>query len=153
MGWMMNLKTVMKLLNTRDFDEAQAWLEANQEDPQAIGGPAYKNRPYCFSKECLIAYAKMRAWQLSKRNIRINTISPGSTETPMLASFGKIAGTGDDKSTAAIPPVGRASSPEQQARCLLFLNSSMADYVSGADLVVDYGFSGGLMTGQAGKVF
>jgi len=45
-------------------------------------------------------------------------------------------------------PKGRYATSEEQAEPLVFLNSDMARYMSGADLQVDYGFVGQIMTGK-----
>ncbi len=44
--------------------------------------------------------------------------------------------------------IGRYAKAAEQAWTLVFLNSNLASYISGADIVVDYGFSGGIYTGQ-----
>jgi NAD(P)-dependent dehydrogenase (short-subunit alcohol dehydrogenase family) len=149
MGWVTNLQNVSALLNIPGFDEARAWLEAHRDDPKVIGGPREAQRPYCFSKECLIAYAKMRSWQLAEKGIRINTVSPGITETPMLPDFAKIVGTTvEQMGKSVLSPIGRYAKPIEQAWPLIFLNSKLASYISGADLPVDFGFTGGAYTGQ-----
>jgi NAD(P)-dependent dehydrogenase (short-subunit alcohol dehydrogenase family) len=125
--WKNNLNTIKKLLTTTGFDEARAWLEAN---PKA-------NTGYAFSKECLIAYTKTRAAELAKKNIRINSLSPGPTDTPMMAAFHKAFGK--ETIDAWLPPIGRYATPEEMAEPLVFLNSNMARFISGHNLFVDYG--------------
>jgi len=147
MGWQANMPTVMKLLETNGFDKGRAWLEANKDDPQAIGGPPENGRPYCFSKECLILYAKLRAYELAAKNMRINTLSPGNTTTAMTPDFDAIYGK--ENTSAVLSPIGRNATPEEQAQPLVFLNSDMASYISGLDLQVDYGFAGMVSTGGA----
>jgi NAD(P)-dependent dehydrogenase (short-subunit alcohol dehydrogenase family) len=142
MGWMRSLPAILPLLHTPGFDEAVGYLQAHADDPAVIGGPPETLRGYTFSKEALIVYAKFRAWQLAERRIRINTISPGATDTPMLPEFGPSGGAG------SVSPIGIPSTPADQADALIYLNSAAASYVSGADLCVDYGFSGGIYTGQ-----
>jgi NAD(P)-dependent dehydrogenase (short-subunit alcohol dehydrogenase family) len=139
MGWMMNMEKVNAFLAITDFYEAKKWLEDNKDDPQVIGGT---QRDYNFGKECVIAYAKMKSYQLSKRGIRINTVSPGITDTPLLKGL-------NPKAAAKItPPIGRFAEASEQAWTLVFLNSKLASYISGTDVAVDYGFTGGIFTGQ-----
>jgi NAD(P)-dependent dehydrogenase (short-subunit alcohol dehydrogenase family) len=45
-------------------------------------------------------------------------------------------------------PINRRSTPEEQARPLVFLNSDAASYINGVVLPVDGGFMGGITTGQ-----
>jgi NAD(P)-dependent dehydrogenase (short-subunit alcohol dehydrogenase family) len=137
MGWRGNLDNVRKLLATKSFDDGKAWLE--QEENRGIDG-------YGFSKQCITAYTKFKAAELAKRNIRINCISPAPTRTPFM-----------DKLTETIPeetialfmgPCGRFATSEEMADPLVFLGSSMARFVSGHNLVVDYGYAAEVETGQ-----
>jgi len=125
--WQRNLETIKKFLATPGFDEARAWLEANPE----------VNNGYVFSKECIIVYTKQRAADLGKRNIRINSLSPASTDTPMMSYF--IAAWGKEIIDSMAGFIGRWATAEEMAEPLVFLNSNMARYISGHDLIVDYG--------------
>jgi NAD(P)-dependent dehydrogenase (short-subunit alcohol dehydrogenase family) len=49
---------------------------------------------------------------------------------------------------AAMQPINRRSTPDEQAGPLVFLNSGWASYVNGVVLPVDGGFMGGVATGQ-----
>ncbi|WP_372349829.1 SDR family oxidoreductase [Streptomyces sp. KL116D] len=145
MGWIANIPAVMGLLQTDGFDAAIHYLEQHVDDAAVLGGSTPgNNRGYTFSKEATILYAKYRSWTLAQRRIRINTISPGSTTTPMLSQFGSDPQVG----ARSVSPIGNSSSPRDQAKALAYLNSDTASYISGADLCVDYGFSGGIYTGQ-----
>lgn len=149
LGWERNLETIMQLVETKGFDEGRAWLETNRDNPQAIATPpgATSNRlAYAFSKQCLVVYAKAQAWDLAANGIRINTLSPGPTQTGMTEDFEALSGK--EIFFAATGPKGRYATSEEQAEPLLFLNSNMARYMSGADLQVDYGFVGQLKTGK-----
>jgi len=133
--WKGNLETIKELLATTGFDEARSWLEANPES----------NNGYGFSKECIIAYTKSRTLELGARNIRINTISPAPTATPMMPDFIRIVGK--DVLDAILPPCGRQATPEEMAEPLVFLNSNMARYISGQDIQIDFGLLGGVEVG------
>jgi len=134
--WKNKFDTTKKLLATRGFNEARAWLEAN---------PETMKHSYVFSKECITAYAKVHAAELAKRNTRINTLSPGPTETPMMPAFRKAYGKNTDM---WLSPIGRYATPEEMGEPLVFLNSKMARFISGQDLVVDYGTHAAVETGQ-----
>ena len=125
--WKNNLDNIKKLMATASFDEARAWLEAN---PKA-------NTGYAFSKECLIVYTKTRTAELAKKNIRINSLSPSPTDTPMMSAFHKAFGK--ETIDAWLPPIGRYATAEEMAEPLVFLNSNMARFISGHNLFVDYG--------------
>jgi len=145
-GWPDNLETIMQLLQTKDFDEGRAWLEDNKDNPKAIGGPPETSQAYPFSKQCLIVYAKGRAFELAAKDIRINTLSPGVTQTGMSEDFENLYGK--EMYHSIIQHIGgRLSTPEEQGHPLVFLNSDMASYISGADYQVDYGFCGAAAAG------
>lgn len=145
MGWIGNIANVLPLLQTETFEGAVDYLAANLDNPAVLGGSTPgNNRGYTFSKEATVLYAKYRSWTLAGHRIRINTISPGATETPMLKQFGLTEDTG----AKSISPIGAPSTPRNQAEALLYINSDAAGYISGTDLTVDYGFSGGIYTGQ-----
>ena len=144
MGWMGNIPALMEFLQNDTFEKQVAFLEPKTNDPKFLGGSSDgSNRGYTFSKEATIVYAKKRAWEIADKQIRINTISPGATQTPMLSQFG----TKEDDGAKNVSPIGVPSQPIDQAKALLYLNSEHATYISGADLVVDYGYSGGIYTG------
>lgn len=146
MAWQMNLETIGKLLATQGFEEARAWLEANPDAAAGFNDFHGGFNAYGFSKQCLVTYAKIKAWELAKRKIRINTLSPGATQTPMMPDFQKAQGK--EAVDSLVTPIGRYATPEEMAGPLVFLNSDMASYISGQDLQVDYGFVASILTGQ-----
>ena len=129
MGWQKNLNDLNKLLSTRSFDEARAWLAEN----------AKINNGYMFSKQCITAYTKAKAGELAKRNIRMNCISPAPTDTPFMKEL--FEQFGKEAADLYLAPCGRYATPEEMAEPLVFLNSHMARFVSGHDLVVDFGYA------------
>jgi len=141
-AWRECIATAMPLLQTKGFAEGRAWLEAHKDDEAVI---AFPGQGYSLSKQCLILYAKLRAYELAARGIRINTLSPGSTQTGMSADFELMFGLGANMSI--VSPIGRVATAEEMGQPLIFLNSNLAGYVSGADLQVDYGFVGNMESG------
>ena len=125
LGWKENFAKIKPMLDTQSFEEAKAWLEAN---PEFI-----VPRGYGPSKQCTTAYVMMRAYDLAKKGLRINVLSPGSTATPILANFIDIGG----KERIDYWTIdGRYATPEEMGQPMVFLNSNMATYISGFDLVV-----------------
>jgi NAD(P)-dependent dehydrogenase (short-subunit alcohol dehydrogenase family) len=137
MLWQQSLAVVTELLDTADMATGQAWCAAH---PEAV------NEGYSFSKMCIIVYCMRRCQDLAQAGIRINSISPGPTDTAMMPHFEQMAGKQfmDDFPR----PVGRNSTPEEQAEVLAFLNSDAASCVTGTNLYTDGGFTGSLHTGQ-----
>jgi NAD(P)-dependent dehydrogenase (short-subunit alcohol dehydrogenase family) len=134
--WRKRIQTINELLATQGFDEARAWLEAH---PRVNDG-------YIFSKECIIVYTMARAEELGKKSIRINCLSPAPTETPMMKDFH--SAWGKELIDMYRAPCGRYATPEEMAEPLIFLNSNMARFISGQNLIVDYGYQAAVDVGQ-----
>jgi NAD(P)-dependent dehydrogenase (short-subunit alcohol dehydrogenase family) len=137
-GWPQRLDTVKELVTTPDFAAGAAWCDARLAD---LGDP------YFFSKECVIVYMMLRAHQTVRRGVRMNCISPGPVDSPMMPDFRKALGDTMLDWTAA-QANGRMGRPAEMAPPLVFLNSREASYVNGANLICDAGFTGGMLTGQ-----
>ena len=138
MGWSRRIPTNMEFVTTSGFQGAVDWCEAHLEDTIREG--------YSFSKENVIVWTQYMGAHLIKRGIRINCTLPSPTQTPMMAAFH--AASGKDVVDAAAEPMGRYSTPEEQAGGLVLLNSALASIVNGVVLPVDGGFMGGVATGQ-----
>lgn len=137
LGWSRRIPTNMEIVTTQGWDAAIAWCEANAETV-AEG--------YAFSKENVIVWTQFASAQLIKKGVRVNCTLPGPTETPMMKTFHEAAGK--ETVDAAMGPMGRYSTPAEQAGGLVLLNSDLAGVVNGVVLPVDGGFMGALATGQ-----
>jgi Enoyl-(Acyl carrier protein) reductase/Group II intron, maturase-specific domain len=96
---------------------------------------------YCASKTALRSYARTWTMELKDRGIRVNTITPGPTDTPIIdaqASSREGADAVRAKHAANIP-LGRMARPEEIASAILFLASDESSFVAGAELLVDGG--------------
>lgn len=74
-------------------------------------------------------------------HIRVNSICPGDVETPMLMKFLEDNGQDPVEYAKATIPLGRFAKPEEIGRTSLWLCSDDASYVSGANFVIDGGYS------------
>ena len=137
MGWSRRIPTNMEFVTTKGFDAAVAWCEANMDTVK---------EGYSFSKENVIVWTQFMGAHLIKKGIRINCTLPSPTQTPMMAAFE--ATSGKDVVAAAAEPMGRYSTPEEQAAGLVLINSDLASIVNGVVFPVDGGFMGGVATGQ-----
>lgn len=137
LGWSRRIPVHMELLMTQGFQAAVDWAEAHMD--QVAEG-------YAFSKEAVIVWTQFMGAQLIKKGIRINCSLPSPTQTPMMATFH--ATSGKEIVDAAAEPLGRYTTPAEQAGPLVLLNSDAAGVVTGVVLPVDGGFMGGLTTGQ-----
>jgi meso-butanediol dehydrogenase/(S,S)-butanediol dehydrogenase/diacetyl reductase len=93
---------------------------------------------YGTAKAAVIALTKTAAIEAAGRGIRVNTICPGSIDTPPLGAFVDSLPGGRAAFAKAIP-VRRIGLPEEIANVALFLASDESSYVTGAVLVADGG--------------
>lgn len=135
MGWQNNVDTLLELLATSDFDAGAAWCEAHDE--------AIAPNGYGYSKDAICAYVAWRGFQTAS-TVRINAILPGPTDTPMMPSF--VEQMGEEFFEKFPKPVGRNSTPEEQAWALVMVNSPRSSYTAATNVFTDGGFSGGLFT-------
>ena len=137
-GWWDQMETLGPLLATEGFDEAVAWLEANEE--------AWSWSGYLFSKWVVDAWVGHWYPDLAPLGIRINCINPGPTDTAMMPAFQDFATK--EVVDQAVGPIGRYARPEEQAWPLVMLGSPRLSYVAGEVFAVDGGFQGARYTGR-----
>jgi NAD(P)-dependent dehydrogenase (short-subunit alcohol dehydrogenase family) len=128
-GWRKRLAELRDFVATTSFDDAVHWCEEHEAPQQAA---------YNFAKEAIVVWTMAWSAQTIARGIRLNCTSPGSVATPMLTAIEEVVPT--HLIDAVSQPIGRRSTPEEQAHVLLMLNSAQASYVNGVDLPVDGGF-------------
>jgi NAD(P)-dependent dehydrogenase (short-subunit alcohol dehydrogenase family) len=89
------------------------------------------------------SFARTWTTDLKARRIRVNAVSPGSTDTPgfneLLAS--SEVGAERRKLIASAVPLGRLGMPDEIAKAVVFLASDDSSYVTGAEIFVDGGFA------------
>ena len=136
LGFLQHMGPIMELLGTDGFDGAIDWCEKNAETV-ADG--------YVFSKEVIIVYTMKRALEVVDAGVRVNCISPGPTQTPMMPDFESMSGA--DLLKKFEGPMDRKAYPDEMGWPLAFLNSDAASFVNGFNVVVDGGFLAGTMTG------
>ncbi|MGB2612363.1 MAG: SDR family oxidoreductase, partial [Isosphaeraceae bacterium] len=80
---------------------------------------------------------------LKDRRIRVNAVSPGSTDTPGLNDLlvSTEAGQQRFKMIHNSVPLGRLGTPDEIAKAVVFLASDDSSYITGAELFVDGGFA------------
>lgn len=138
-GWQPNLPNLLGLLETDGFEAGRAWLEANPDVWSASG--------YAASKQAINAWTAWASTDLmADHGVRLNCTNPGPTTTAMMPFFHE-ANT-KELVDAALGPVGRYSTAEEQAWPMIMLNSPRSSYVVGETLFADGGFFGALQTGR-----
>ncbi|NMG69723.1 SDR family NAD(P)-dependent oxidoreductase [Parazoarcus communis] len=96
-------------------------------------GPSH----YCASKAGVMGLTRSIARELAASGIRVNTIVPGPTNTPMMA------GIPDEWMQSMIKaiPLGRMCEPEEIARVAAFLASDDASFITGQNIAVNGGMA------------
>jgi NAD(P)-dependent dehydrogenase (short-subunit alcohol dehydrogenase family) len=104
---------------------------------------------YTATKGAIVAMTRAMAVDHAHEGIRVNTVLPGSVDTPMLRASARDVSPDDPDSVIRMwgsgHPIGRVGQPAEIADVCVFLASPLASYVTGADLRVD----GGLLAGVA----
>lgn len=96
---------------------------------------------YTATKGALVSLTRNMALDYAGRGIRVNSICPGFTRTPLTENL-----FSDPVRTAAftaLHPLGRMGEPEDVARAAVFLASDDAAWITGVALPVDGGYSAG----------
>ena len=101
------------------------------------------------SKAAVRSFARTFSAELRERKIRVNAVSPGLIETPILRGVGQSEHPGQTEEqfrdylagAAQLIPIGRLGLPEEVAAAVLFLASDASSYMLGSELVVDGGFA------------
>ncbi|MHA6250429.1 SDR family NAD(P)-dependent oxidoreductase [Oceanobacillus sp. CAU 1775] len=99
-----------------------------------IGNPAYNS-----SKGALRLLTKNVALDYAKHNIRVNSVHPGSVETPMITEALDANDGAGRKIALGMIPLNFIGLPEDIANAVLFLASDESRYITGTELVLDGG--------------
>ncbi|SFC24925.1 SDR family NAD(P)-dependent oxidoreductase [Spirosoma endophyticum] len=97
---------------------------------------------YSATKAALDALTISLSKELGAKNVRINSILPGATETEGATSAGVTAGSEYEKMFIANTPLGRRGQPEDIAKAAVFLASDDAAWITGEQISVSGGMYG-----------
>lgn len=106
----------------------------------ALAGFTRAQDAYTAAKGALISLTKSLAIQFARDGIRCNVIHPGIVDTPLQAPYLTEALRREFETGI---PLGRIARPREIAQVALFLASDESSYMTGAELVVDGGFTAG----------
>jgi NAD(P)-dependent dehydrogenase (short-subunit alcohol dehydrogenase family) len=96
---------------------------------------------YAATKAAIRSFARSWAAELAARKIRVNCLSPGGTETPILEGHLGERAAEMKKLMAERNPLGRIARAGEIASAILFLGSNESSYSTGIDLIADGGFT------------
>ena len=105
-----------------------------------VGLPA--QGAYCATKGAIAQITRQLAIEHAADGVRVNAIAPGAVDTSFVD---KALGTGPDpqrqQAIAAAHPLGRMASPEEIARIMVFLASPASEFMTGAVVMADGGYT------------
>lgn len=126
-GWRDHLDQITELEAT-GWDEVSGFVARHE-----IEGTA---RSYFLSKEAVVVWTMRSRWAWRDRSIRMNAVSPGPIETPILPDFIEVLG---DRAQESLRNLERMGQPEDVTPIIVFLLSDDSAWFSGANLTPDGG--------------
>lgn len=136
-AWRKRVPEILELLATDSFAGGLAWCSERTRN----GAQAYD-----FSKEAVIVFTKQAATRAWRRGVRVNAVSPGAVDTPILADFYESMGA------ELLDPLkhhaGRNGRPAEIAAVIAFLLSPDAGWINGENIRVDGGSDAAIEVGE-----
>lgn len=132
--------TVQKALPWLRDDASVILVSACDADKQARVGTSI----YTPAKSAVRSLARSFSVELLSRRIRVNVLSPGMTDTPIITREGGPPGVTPEEIAAIITqtiPLRRRGTPEEMAKAMLFLASDDSSYCLGMELMPDGGMT------------
>ncbi|MEB0113674.1 coniferyl-alcohol dehydrogenase [Variovorax sp. RTB1] len=126
LGWA-DAKDVVMASSDLGFDDVAAFCR---------GHKISEARSYFFSKEALIVWTMQNRWTWRARGIRMNSISPGPVDTPILKDFIETLGA---RAEEDMKTMDRPGTPADIAPVIAFLMSDGSAWIRGTNLPVDGG--------------
>jgi NAD(P)-dependent dehydrogenase (short-subunit alcohol dehydrogenase family) len=103
---------------------------------------------YCTSKGAVRIFTKALAMELAPQKIRVNSVHPGFTDTPLAEKaavvFSELSGVSVEEGRAQLAhqhPLGRNAKPSEIADGVVFLASDRASFMTGSELIIDGGMT------------
>ena len=138
-GWQ-NAVEAVKASETLDFggipEFVQRWSVSSD------GG-----RSYFFSKEALVVWTMQNRWTWRDRGIRMNSVSPGPVDTPILGDFLATLGERAEEDRKVMD---RPGTPQDIAPVIAFLLSDMTSWIRGTNIPTDGGMASNILCGMHG---
>jgi NAD(P)-dependent dehydrogenase (short-subunit alcohol dehydrogenase family) len=133
-GWPHAVESI-KAAENLEFEDVEYFMREHRITNE--GG-----RSYFFSKEALIVWMMKTRWLWRDRDIRMNAVSPGPVDTPILQDFIQTLGERAEEDNRIMDRPGRV---DDIAPVVAFLLSDMTRWIRGTNIPVDGGMSSHLL--------
>lgn len=137
-GWRDNLDQVKRLAGLNGGGDVEAFVTSEGIDA---------TRCYNLSKEAVILWTVAIAEDMVRRDIRVNSLSPGGIATGILDDFRRAFG---EKMARNVERAGRPGNPEEIADIAAFVLSPESNWLKGADIPIDGGMGAFNMSDMLG---
>lgn len=134
-GWTAAVPQVKATLALDFYDDLEAFCD--QQGLRDTGG-----RSYFLSKEAVVVWTFQNRWTWRDRGIRMNAVSPGPVQTPILDDFLETLG---ERAEEDMRVMDRPGTPDDIAPVVSFLLSDQTTWFRGANLTLDGGMSSYLL--------
>lgn len=132
-GWPEAVADLNRFIEVADFDNVETLCSEMNID---------QDRSYFFSKEALLIWT-MKNWNTWRaRGIRVNAVSPGPVDTPILQDFLDTLG---ERAEEDMKIMGRAGTADDIAKVVAFLCSDDSAWINGANIPTDGGMNAHVM--------
>lgn len=132
-GWPDSVDSIKDILVNINFDNVDEYCKKYD-----VVGP----RSYFLSKEALLVWTMLNRWTWREQAIRMNCISPGPVDTPILKDFIETLG---ERAQEDMKIMDRTGTPEDIAPVILFLLSDSSAWIRGVNIPTDGGMSSHVM--------
>lgn len=136
-GWPQAVEQAKAALALRLDGDVAAFC--SEHDLDAPGG-----RSYFLSKEALVIWTMQNRWTWRDRGIRMNSVSPGPVDTPILPDFLETLG---ERAEEDMRVMDRPGTPQDIAPVVAFLLSKHSGWIRGTNIPVDGGMSSHILDG------
>ncbi len=128
---------VKSLLKKKKIKKSASIVFVSSVDGPKVVHPG--NSMYSASKSALVGIARNMAIDLASKQIRVNCVLPGTTDTPLIRTANVTEEQLQENAKAF--PLKRFGKPEDMAYGIIYLLSDASSFVTGIELVIDGGYT------------